>query len=324
MFIGRPGPNVAQQFPNVWAQSPVQFWPSQRGGSIQDRSDGDTPSQPVGSSAVQQTITGPTMLPSLYSPTRLEPAPSLGIPSNFSPGPGSAATAPANGQSGTTEPEPAGPIWFDSQAAGNAAGVGKEAGQESGGVTNGPSGPAMASPPAQLFALLDADSATTRLVSQGEASVGSDPLAGNGPARRVRIASGHPGGAITSRGALVSTAYVLTDLTDGSRSDEWPRPKSADLIASALPFDRAALDRAIDVFFQQFDDMSRGDLAGQTLADTVLYSVALACAFAALDVIRRRMRFTTTGRCVRVCHPNATADHIGFPELPGSWSSRPS
>jgi hypothetical protein len=264
------------------------------------------------------------MLSSSYSPTRFEPAPSLGIPSNFSPGPGSAATALANGQSATMEPEPAGPISFDLQAAGNAAGVGKEAGQESAGISNGPSGPATASLPAQLFSLLDADSASTRLVSQGEASVGGDPLAGYGPGRGVRIASGHPGGAITSRGALVSTAYASTELTDGSRSDEWPRPDSADLIASAFPFDRAALDRAIDVFFQQFDDMSRGDLAGQTLAHIILNSVALASAFAALDVVRSRMRLTTTGRCVRVCDPNAPADHIGFPELPGSWSSRPS
>ena len=62
-------------------------------------------------------------------------------------------------------------------------------------------------------------------------------------------ASGHPGAAITSRGALLSTAHVSSDLRDGENRDEWSRPGTADLITDAIPFDRGALDQAIDQFF---------------------------------------------------------------------------
>jgi hypothetical protein len=233
----------------------------------------------------------------------------------------------ASGQTRTTELEPAGTISLDSEPAGsaaNSAGVGKESTQEPGGVSNGSNGPAIASPPAQLFALLDAESAWARLVSQGEASESGNQIVGSGRVQGSLTASGHRGATNTSRGALLSTAYVSIDGNDGSSPGEWPRPSSADLIASALPFDRAALDRAIDVFFQQFDDLGRGDMTGQRPAYIVMYSIALASTFAALDVVRRRWRLTATGIHIRVRHPQVTADHIGFPELPGSWSSRAS
>ncbi len=322
MSLGRPGSNQAPWSQGGWSQSPDEFWPSQPGGSTEYPPDGDIPSQPAASSPFQQPVAGPVIPSGSFPQSGPASAPSLAVPSNFVFVTGSSATVATKGQTGATEPELTGTISLDSQATGNAgkepgtaASGGKESGQE-------PVGPAMASPPAQLFSFLDADSALTRLVSSGEAAARGNQLAANGPGGGSRAENGHPGAPITSRGALLSTAHVSGDLRNGNSLDEWPPPSSADLIASALPFDRAALDRAIDLFFQQFDDVSRGDLAGQGLAHIILYSMALASTFGALDVVRRRWRLTTTGKCVRVGHPRATADHIGFPELPGSWSSR--
>jgi hypothetical protein len=281
----------------------------------------------MGNSPSQQTVLGPVIPSSSFSQGKPDSAPSLEPQSGIGDGPGSLIAAVAEGPSGTTESEPAGTISPDAQAAGSAvstAGLGKETGQEPGGISNGSSGPAVAPPPAQRFSPLDGDTAWARLVSQGGVSAGGDQLAGSGSGRGTLGANGHAGAVISNRGPLRSTAYVSTNVTDGSSPNEWPSPSSADLIASALPFDRTALDRAIDQFFQQFDDLGRGDLAGHGPAYIVMYSIGLASTFAALDVVRRRYRLTMTGKYIRAGYPQARAEHVGFPELPGRWSARPS
>jgi hypothetical protein len=319
IFLGRPPFDGAPWSEGEWAQSPDGAPPSRPGEPA--------PSQPAGSSPSPQAVLGPLNPSGSFSQSKSDSASGLESPSGIAAGPGALATSVATGQPATTEPEPSGAISLESPAAGNAAiwaGVGKETGQEPGGVGNGPSSPAVASPPAQLLSLSEADSTWARLVSQGAASAGGDQQTGNGAGRGAFTPSGRPGAAITTRGLLLSTAYVSTDLTDGSHDDERPRASSADLIARALPFDRAAIDRAIDQFFQQFDVLGGGDLAGRGPAHTLMYMIALASTFAALDVVRRRWRLTTSGRHVRVRHPRAAGGPIGFPELPGSWCSRPS
>jgi hypothetical protein len=328
MSLGYPGFDGAHSSPSSWAQSPDGSWPSEQAGTTESQPDWNTPSQPAGGSQYQAGA-GPA-IPSIFFPQlRLYSAPSPENPSSSGSEPGSFAPALVNGQSPTTSPGPASPISLDAPAVGDAAnlggvtvGAGKDAGQEPGGVSNGPSGPAVTSPPAQILSLLDRDIVVAaRLVSQGEVSTAGIPLPAAGSGQGSVTANGYPGTATTSRGALISAAHALTNPADGS-NDDWPRPKSADLIASALPFDRAALDRAIDQFFQQFDELNLGNPAGQRPANIVLYTLALASTFAALDVVRRRWRLTTTGKYMRVRHSLATAGHVGFPELPGSWSSR--
>jgi hypothetical protein len=328
MSSASPGFDGGEWSQNGWAQSPDGSWPSQRGGTTQSQPDWDGLSQPAGSPQYQ-IAAGPTIAFGFFAQVRLDSAPNLEIPSSTGSEPGSFAPAPVSGQPGTTSPEPAGPIPLDAQIAGNAGGVagvtfnaGKDVGQAPGGVSNGPGSPAVNFPPAQLLYIWDTDSGfATRLVSQGEVSTAGIPLASNASGHGSVTATGHFGAANTGRGVLMPTVYVVTNLTDAS-DDDRPRPKSADLIASALPFDRAALDRAIDQFFQQFDELNHANPAGQMPAHIALYSLALASTFAALDVVLRRWRLTTTGKYMRVRHSLATEEHIGFPELPASWSSR--
>ena len=106
------------------------------------------------------------------------------------------------------------------------------------------------------------------------------------------------------------------------RLQELPGPKSPDLITSAFPFDRAAVDRAVDQFFQQFGEIDPDELVRPISARIILYTLAVAGAYAGLDVVRRRWRQATAGKNVRVSHALATAYPVGFPQLPGSWSSR--
>jgi hypothetical protein len=225
----------------------------------------------------------------------------------------------------TTEPETLGPVSPSVEAAGGAivtVSAGHEIGPETGGTSNnGPSGLALTSPPAQVLSLPDPDSVSARLLSEQNAPVGGSQRAVNGAGRGSLTLSDQHGTAITGRGGLVATTDVSTALTD-AQADDWPRPSSAELIASALPFDRAALDRAIDRFFQHFEDLSAGELVGKGPSQLLLYSVALASTFAALEVVHRRWWLMTTGKHLRVRHPLAISDHIGFPELPESWSSR--
>jgi hypothetical protein len=244
------------------------------------------------------------------------------LPKEAQPEP--AGPASLDAQSVTTEPEISGPVLPDAQAtsaAGMTVSEGREAVQEPVGISNVPSGRAVTSPPAQLLSFSDADSVSARLVSEGETSAGGSRLAADGAVRGSVTVAGRPGAAITSRGGLISTNDASTGVID-TGTDEWPRPRSADLIASALPYDRAALDRAIDRFFQQFEDLKPGDLVGRRPAHIVLYALALTSTFAALDVVRRRWRLTTTDKHLRLRQPLMIADHIGFPELPASWSSR--
>jgi hypothetical protein len=108
-----------------------------------------------------------------------------------------------------------------------------------------------------------------------------------------------------------------------ARLDDFPEPNRDDLMAVVLPFDRASLERAVDQFFQQLDELEMRDLVGADLTDIVFLSLSLATSFAALEVARRRMRrWTLAGNGLRVRDTRVMGDDLGFPDLPGSWSSR--
>jgi hypothetical protein len=141
------------------------------------------------------------------------------------------------------------------------------------------------------------------------------------PGRGLTVGRTSPGSPIRSRSVLSAVTFVADDLKDGT-GEELPRPSSADLLVRALPFDRVSLDRAIDQFFQQLEELNAGDLVKPGPARIVLYSLAMASTFAALDSVRKWWRQGGAYQAARVRDSLATTDHIGFPELPGSWSSR--
>ncbi len=197
-------------------------------------------------------------------------------------------------------------------------------------------------------------------VESAQAAVPSSPVPtalSSSPARQVPLASSDPlpfdapaaGNAIAGRpdAARVATASALprlgsaqgaspigsrllsisrSDLPDRSPGDEpgsLPRPAGADLIASVLPFDRTSLERAVDRFFEQFDDVDVRDLVGQSSTRIVLFSLTLTSTVLALDVARRRWQRGEAGPSHgRIRDPLSRRDPLGFPELPGSWSSR--
>jgi len=108
-----------------------------------------------------------------------------------------------------------------------------------------------------------------------------------------------------------------------ARPDDFPGPNGDDLMAVVLPFDSATFERAVDHFFQQLDELEVRDLVGTDLTRIVFLSLGLATSVAALEVARRRLRqWTTGGKGVRVGDTLVSGDDLGFPDLPGSWSSR--
>ena len=205
-------------------------------------------------------------------------------------------------------------------ADGVAVTAGKDVAQEAAGIGNGQLEAAATSLPAQLAALLDHDS-----LLYGKFAARSNPPAG---ADRTSVA----GLVATDRGKIDQQCNVSIGLTalgfaaDGSplaRRGQavLPDPHSADLIDHVLPGDRDALDRAIDQFFKQDDEVDGRGAGGQGPARIVFLSAALAGSFAGLDIVRRRWRHWKAGDDF-ARDPVGGGDHIGFPELPGSWSSR--
>ena len=311
----------------AWSFQPDGLWPSQPDGAAPYPSDGVSQHQAEGVSAYQ-TGDGPALQLFIIVQVRFESSSNLQIEPGAAPVPAPLAAALSSSQSATIEPEPAtlGPLF--AQANGNAAsanGVPVVAGRgfsQEPGVTNSLIAPTATLPPTQLVSLLDADSVvTTRLVSQGEASPAVNPLGGSGLDRDSRTATSRSGTAVKNSAGLYPTSYVSADLA-GVEPDELLRPSSADLIANVLPFDRAALEKAIDHFFQQFEDLDARDLVAREPARFVMLSLALASTFTALELVRRRWRRWGAGNDVLVRSPLDGGDHIGFPELPGSWSSR--
>ncbi len=178
-------------------------------------------------------------------------------------------------------------------------------------------GPAV-TPPVQTSLLPEiAGGQNTRLAPQADGSTSSTgllmPVADMNGAflpspRSVRTARS---------GALDHSARFL-----GNEPGAWPRPSSADVIAGAIPFDRATLERAIDRFIEQIDDLGASDLVGRGPARIILLSMALASGVLALDVLRRRWLQSVIGGEWRARDRQERQDRPGFPQLPGSWSSR--
>lgn len=168
--------------------------------------------------------------------------------------------------------------------------------------------------PTQVASLLSPDAlATARPESSTDASAHGDRVA-------------DVGGVIATSGTrpnLSTPIQRVSALLAEAKLDDFPGPNSDDLMAVVLPFDTASLERAVDHFFQQLDELDVRDLVGTDLTDIVFVSLGLATSAVALEVARRRLRRRTNGgKGVQVRDTLLTGDDLGFPDLPGSWSSR--
>ncbi len=92
------------------------------------------------------------------------------------------------------------------------------------------------------------------------------------------------------------------------------------MIAGMIPFDRAALERAIDRLIDQLDDGTARELLKAGPVRIILFSTALAGSALALEMLERRRRLSQSK--LRAHGREAGEDLVGFPELPESWSSR--
>jgi hypothetical protein len=202
----------------------------------------------------------------------------------------------------------------------------------------GPAGKAAETTPSTAVSAV-VPAATGRLPLQLTPLGSMDSTKGVMPAADV-LASGaveRTGGAPSHGGARagVSRSSALRSMTSndsgadlsaalgGDLADGLPRPMGADLIGEFLPFQRTSLDRAVNRFLQQFNDVDVRELVEQNPAHIVLFSLTVTSSVVALDLARRRwQRGALRTADVRVRDLRASRDHLGFPELPGSWSSR--
>jgi hypothetical protein len=120
------------------------------------------------------------------------------------------------------------------------------------------------------------------------------------------------------------TALVALDDRDApdARGD-LPLPHAAGLIAEVLPFERASLEQAVDQFLDQLEGLGSGPLLEPGPVHLVPMSLTLMGVVTAAELARRQLRSRagrkgTNGRQ----RPLGSGELLGFPELPGSWSTR--
>jgi hypothetical protein len=165
--------------------------------------------------------------------------------------------------------------------------------------------------------------ANSRTEPPGEGHSNGDRVADAGPFFSPHSAIGLRSTTGASAAAPRSRTPVAPARAVEAQAGDFPQPLADDLIAVALPFDGAMVQRAIDHFFQEFDELDPRDLVRSDLSGVVYVSLGLATTVAAMEVVRRRLRHRTLGaNAVLVREARSSGDDLGFPDLPGSWSSR--
>jgi hypothetical protein len=111
-------------------------------------------------------------------------------------------------------------------------------------------------------------------------------------------------------------------LTNGNQ-EEIPLPHAAGLVAGVLPFDRASLEQAVDQFFDRLEDLGVGQFVEQAPSRVLPLSLTVIGMVTAVEVARRRLRSKSdSGIRTRRQDALSSEELRGFPELPGSWSTR--
>jgi len=100
-------------------------------------------------------------------------------------------------------------------------------------------------------------------------------------------------------------------------------PHAAGLISEVIRFDRASLEGAVDQFFEQLEDLGAGPLTEPGSLRALPLSLTVIGAVAGAEITRRRLRAKGgASHDTRRRDPLGSEDLLGFPELPGSWSTR--
>jgi hypothetical protein len=237
-----------------------------------------------------------------------------------------------HGFQGRPFPE-ANPINYEGNAEDTlTAGAGAIYGNQGAGTIMGSSAnaqvtPPMAVPPVPmtppLIPLVGRSEPPTQPARLGEAAANQPMESGHGSAKTVpaNLVSTKTTTAVMA--ALPADDHVpIPDPPAGGSQQELPLPHAAGLIADVLPLDRASLELAVDQFFEQLEDLGVGQLVEQGPIRAIPLSLALIGTAAAVEVTRRRLRSGGGGRAARGRDPLRSDELRGFPELPGSWSTR--
>ena len=200
-----------------------------------------------------------------------------------------------------------------------------------GSISIGQLSPYIALSPGHVTTLFNPESGTEDASNRTERS-GEAPV--NQPVGAVRVQ-----GVLTSVGteALATpdaVANVSTDQSDNHQTNAVDQllggtpqtklllPQAAGLVANALPLDEAALEKAVDQFFEQLEELGVGQLVEQAPTHVIPLSLALLSTMTAAEVVRRRLRSRNgESKATERKNPLASEELLGFPELPGSWST---
>ena len=201
--------------------------------------------------------------------------------------------------------------------------------QAQGGNSIGQIAPSVIASPGNLTALFSPepghDDQSTPMARSGE-SPGNQPVEaaqGNlpqpGSANLVTTDDSTVDGA-AHRGDDISASMV--DPMFSGNQTKLLLPQAAGLIANAVPFDQAALEKAVDQFFDQLENLGMGHLVEQGPTRVIPLSLALLSTVTAVEVARRRLKSRTGERkATERQNPHGSEELLGFPELPGSWST---
>lgn len=141
-----------------------------------------------------------------------------------------------------------------------------------------------------------------------------------GATARTAILKGRLSANLTSHPADLHPA----DLPTAPDSQEIPAlPHAAGLIAEAFPQDGRSLQEAIDQFLDRLPELELGQVNNAAPGRVVPCSLALFGALVAAYAVRRRLRVKGAVTLVSPQPESRENDELmGFPELPGSWSTR--
>lgn len=179
-------------------------------------------------------------------------------------------------------------------------------------------------------------------VSPGHVTTLFNPESGTEDASSQTERSGaasvnQPVGAVTVQGALPvagtealatpdAVVNVSTDQGDSPHSNATDQllggtqqtklllPQAAGLIANALPLDEAALEKAVDRFFDQLEELGVGQLVEQAPTHVIPLSLALLSTMTAAEVVRRRLKSRNgESKPTERKNPLGSEELLGFP-----------
>ena len=216
-------------------------------------------------------------------------------------------------------------------AQGGTAAIGSGS-QATGAVTVGNAIAQVASPinvaPAHLTALLNFDAGRADSLLQ---PVRANEAPGNQIMENVRGSVSNTSSThVVPTDAPVAMAATHSDedlptpvpLTNGGQG-AIPLPHAAGLVAGVLPFDQASLEQAVNQFFDRLEDLGVGQFVDQAPSRVLPLSLTVIGTVAAVEVARRRLRSKADGGTGTRRQDALSSEELrGFPELPGSWSTR--